>query len=43
MDNLDKMFKYLEVMSEVAPSDDLNTMIKQINESIQKIETAIKK
>lgn len=43
MDHLEKMFKYFEVMSEVAPSDDLDTMIKQINVSIQKIETAIKK
>tara|TARA_R110001583_G_scaffold4430_7_gene25698 strand:- start:6639 stop:7379 length:741 start_codon:yes stop_codon:yes gene_type:complete len=42
-DNLIKMFKYLEVMSEISPGGDLDTMIKQINLSIQKIETAIKK
>lgn len=42
-DNLTKMFKYLEVMSEISPDGDLDTMIKQINLSIQKIETAIKK
>ena len=42
-DNLIKMFKYLEVMSDISPDGDLDTMIKQINMSIQKIETAIKK
>tara|TARA_R110001583_G_scaffold50403_2_gene157314 strand:+ start:9675 stop:10415 length:741 start_codon:yes stop_codon:yes gene_type:complete len=42
MDNLDKMFKYLEVMSAITPEGELDTMIKRINESIQKIETAIK-
>ena len=42
-DNLIKMFKYLEVMSEISPGGELDTMIKQINLSIQKIETAIKK
>ena len=42
-DHLIKMFKYLEVMSEITPSMELDQMIKQINVSIQKIETAIKK
>ena len=42
-DNLIKMFKYLEVMSEISPGGDLDNMIKEINLSIQKIETAIKK
>ena len=42
-DNLIKMFKYLEVMSDISPGGDLDTMIKQINLSIQKIEIAIKK
>ncbi len=41
-DNLIKMFKYLEVMSEISPGGELDTMIKQINLSIQKIEIAIK-
>ncbi len=41
--NLIKMFKYLEVMSEITPDGDFDTMIKQINESIQKIETSVKK
>jgi hypothetical protein len=41
-DNLIKMFKYLEVMSEITPGGDLDTMIKQINVSIQKIETSVK-
>lgn len=41
--NLIKMFKYLEVMSEITPGGDLGTMIKQINVSIQKIETSVKK
>jgi len=40
--NLIKMFKYLEVMSEITPGGDLDTMIKQINESIQKVETSVK-
>ncbi len=40
--NLIKMFKYLEVMSEITPGGDLDTMIKQINESIQKAETSVK-
>lgn len=42
-DNLLKMFKYLEVMSDISPGGDLDTMIKEINLSIQKIEIAIKK
>jgi len=42
-DHLIKMFKYLEVMSEITPSMELDQMIKLINVSIQKIETAIKK
>ncbi len=41
-DNLLKMFKYLEVMSDISPGGDLDTMVKQINESIQKIETSVK-
>ena len=41
-DNLIKMFKYLEVMSDITPDGDLDTMIKQINVSIQKIETSVK-
>ncbi len=41
--NLIKMFKYMEVMSEITPGSDLDTMIKQINVSIQKIETTVKK
>ena len=41
--NLIKMFKYLEVMSEVAPGGDFDTMIKEINMSIQNIEIAVKK
>jgi hypothetical protein len=42
-DNLIKMFKYLEVMSDISPGGDLDTMIKEINMSIHKIEIAIKK
>ncbi len=42
-DNLIKMFKYLEVMSDILPGGELDTMIKEINLSIQKIEIAIKK
>ena len=42
-DNLIKMFKYLEVMSEISPGGDFDNMIKEINLSIQKIETAVKK
>lgn len=41
--NLIKMFKYLEVMSEITPGGELDIMIKQINESIHKIEIALKK
>ncbi|MGZ2370477.1 DUF6261 family protein [Ancylomarina sp. YFZ004] len=41
-DNLINMFKYLEVMSDISPGGDLDNMIKQINVSIQKIETAVK-
>lgn len=42
-DNLIKMFRYLELMSEITPSAELDQMIKQINVSIQIIETANKK
>lgn len=41
--NLNKMFRYMEVMSDVVPGGPFDNMIKQINMSIQKIETAIKK
>jgi len=41
--NLNKMFRYMEVMSDVAPGGPLDNMINEINLSIQKIETAIKK
>jgi len=40
--NLNRIFRYMEVMSDVAPGGPLETMIKEINESILKIETAIK-
>jgi len=41
--NLNKMFRYMEVMSDVVPGGPFDNMIKQINMSIQKIDTAIKR
>ncbi len=40
--NLIRVFKYLEVMSDITPRGDFDTMVKQINLSIQGIETVLK-
>jgi len=40
--SLDSMFKYIEAMSVLTPGSELDSMIKEINESIQKLDFAIK-